>query len=152
MRVVARCSSLLLLSVVLGCADEQLDIDSSLPSVPLPTYARAEERSSSNPQHYERFFLPGDRHALDEVRTFYGDWARTNGWRQIPASEESWSNDQWQEFEMGPEVGGVRQRLVHWVDATGFWSLRLALRYYKKSGKQGAWVIVEKFFNLDEHQ
>jgi hypothetical protein len=117
------------------------------PEVPLPSFAGSVEEHSENPWHLERFFIPKGHHPLEDVRTFYGEWTEQAGWRKLDPSEERWSIDSWVEFRRGKKL--IRQYQVHWADASGKWSLRLAMRSYAETGNRDAWAIVEPFFSLD---
>jgi hypothetical protein len=134
-----------LLLVGLACATQL-----GAPDVPLPDFVRDVRRTVHSAERYEVSFVPRIPNDLDDIRGFYGEWTEAQGWRKVLPDEEAWSIDAWQSFSIEDHTS-VRQFLVHWVDPSGAWSLRLAMRYYGEFRHRAeAFIVVERYENLDE--
>jgi len=121
------------------------------PHVPTPPFAADLRVPPKTPYQMEVSFRPSVGHDLEEVRTFYLNWAKDQKWRQVSGKEESWSRDEWFSY-INQEGRELRQRFSHWVDPTGQWSVRLVLRSYPATREERAYVLLMPFHNLDKVQ
>ena len=119
------------------------------PVIPTPLFIEDKRFPPKTSYQFEVSFRPSTGHYLDDIHRFYEEWARAKKWRKVSGEEESWSADRWISFQdqKGREVW---QRLATWVDPTGYWSLRLAMRDYRSDPDNRAVVLLEPFVNLDK--